>query len=417
MKKNRRGFLKISGLAGLSAAGASILPGCNSGADAGVGADTRDEKVLKKNWSADPEWHKVKYGDWVDPGISDGPGPMDEVLLKNHAPISSIVAEKTFVPKAMFPVIDVNIRNNPEAQKEKSPEEALADWVKTQEEVGVETSVLLTKATGAEFDRLVELYLKPYPDRFQLYCGLETTDMDKLDYPKRAVEELERCYEKGARGIGELSDKGLGMTYNSKLAPDERLHPDDERLDPFWEKAAELKLPVSIHLADHPSAWEKPDVFQERTPIWQRFNRYGKEGLSFEELQAILPRLLKKHPKTNFISCHLANLGHDLGRLGKLMDQHPNLYVDTAARDYELGRQPRAAAKFLTKYPDRVLFGTLSHGMNKTMYQAWWRLLETADDHMEGRIWWRYYGLDLPPSVLESLYYGNARKIMNWEKV
>ena len=33
-------------------------------------------------------------------------------------------------------------------------------------------------------------------------------------------------------------------------------------------------------------------------------------------------------------------------------------FVDISARDYEVGRQPRTAAKFLARYRERVLFGT-----------------------------------------------------------
>ena len=125
--------------------------------------------------------------------------------------------------------------------------------------------------------------------------------------------------------------------------------------------------------------------------------------------------MLAKHPKTTLISCHLGNQGHDLGTLGTALDKYPNLFLDISARDYEVGRTPRAAAKFLTKYPDRVLFGT-DMGRDASMYRAWWRLFETADEFMPSRVWWRYYGLELPSRVLEALYRGNARRLLNWQK-
>jgi predicted TIM-barrel fold metal-dependent hydrolase len=193
------------------------------------------------------------------------------------------------------------------------------------------------------------------------------------------------------------------------------LHPDDSRLDPFWEKCAELKLPVSLHMADHPSCWKPLDVYQERSPDFQHFNRYGKPGLTYEELLAARNRTLEKHPKTNFIACHLANQGNDLPALGKLLDSYSNLYLDISARDYEIGRMPRATLKFFTKYSGRVLFGT-DMGMEKNAYQEWWRLLESEDEFMVGRMWWRYYGLGIPSPVLKSLYQDNARRILNWKK-
>ena len=44
------------------------------------------------------------------------------------------------------------------------------------------------------------------------------------------------------------------------------------------------------------------------------------------------------------------------------------------------------------------------------------RLFETADEFMPSRVWWPYYGLELGAEVLEALYRGNAKRLMNWAK-
>lgn len=363
-----------------------------------------------KDMSSDPEWVKARYGAWGGPGVRAEPGPMDSVALKDYAPKPSLTLPETSVPKARFPAVDVHAH-----LLAKTPEE-VAEWVRTMDEVGIETTVVLTGATGAEFDKLAALYLKAYPTRFQLYCGMDRRDVDKPDYPERTAAELVRCYKQGARGVGEITDKGSGLTRDSNLPRDQRLHPDDPRLDPFWQKCAELKMPINLHIADHPSCWTPLDVYQERTPDYQHFNQYGKDVPSWAELIAMRNRLLQKHSKTTFICCHLGNQGHDLATLSKELDSHPNLYLDISARDYEVGRAPRAAVKFLAKYRNRVLFGT-DMGREKQMYTAWWRLFESGDEFMPGRIWWRYSGLELPAPVLESLYRGNARRILNWAKL
>jgi hypothetical protein len=41
-------------------------------------------------------------------------------------------------------------------------------------------------------------------------------------------------------------------------------------------------------------------------------------------------------------------------------------------------------------------------------------LLETADEFIPGRLWWRYYALELPAPVLQSIYRDNARRVLNW---
>jgi predicted TIM-barrel fold metal-dependent hydrolase len=342
--------------------------------------------------------------------------PMNQILLKDWSPDSSLVVPETCVEKPRFPAIDVHMHVD-----FKTPEE-IARWVRLMDEVGVETTVLLTEAIGEEFDRFVDLYAKPHPGRFQLWCGLDIRDFENPDYPRRAAAELLRCYRRGARGVGELSDKGWGImggmaaTYVDKirkLPRPRRLHLDDPRLDLFWRQCAELKLPVNLHVADHPSAWRPPDNRQERGPSSYRWNQYGADVPSYEELLAARDRLLARHPATRFILCHFSNQGNDFAGLSKVMDRFPGLYLDLSARAYEFGRQPRSAVKFFEKYQDRILFGTDSPP-GKAMYQGWWRVLESADDYIRGPLWWRLYGLDLRAPVLEAIYRGNARRILNW---
>jgi predicted TIM-barrel fold metal-dependent hydrolase len=358
-----------------------------------------------------------KYGVFVQAG------PMDSVLLKDYHPKSSLVVPQTFVEKAKYPVVDAHAHSS--LNKIRTPEDAKS-WVQTMDEVGIETTVAFTDAIGADFDKAAEL-LKPYGNRFLIYCSIDTTNIDAPDYPQRATVELERCYRKGARGVGELTDKGWGLMnatdplnigggkVSKPLPRDRRMHTDDPRLDLFWEKCAELKLPVNLHVADHPSAWQPLGPEQERTPDFQVFSMVGKDVPSYEEILASFDRALARHPHTTFIAAHLGNQGNDLSALAKELDRYPNLYVDISARDYELGREPRFALQFLTRYKDRVMFGT-DMGRDKAMYQGWWRLLETGDEFMPGRQWWRQYGLQLPAPVLNALYRGTAKRVLNWEK-
>lgn len=364
------------------------------------------ESQAKKNWQEDLEWRKAKYGDWGGPGVSCMPGKMDEILLKDYAPKSSVVVQETFIAKAKFPCIDSHVHVVAQTPAE------IDDWLRTMDKVGIEISMVLTGAIGNDFQKLADLFLKAHPGRFQLYCGMDLTNIDKPDYSKRVVEELEKCHEMGACGVGEITDKGYGFTKDPNLPEDKRLHPDDGRLDAFWEKCGELKMPINLHVADHPSCWTPLDVYQERTPDYQHFNLYDKSVLPFSDLIVRRNKTIEKHPETIFVACHLGNQGHDLSSLSAAMDQYPNLFLDTSARDYELGRTPRTSSKFLNKYKERIVFGT-DMGREKSMYQIHWRLLETSDENMPGRVSWRYYGLELPDETLKALYRDTAKKIFN----
>ncbi len=363
-------------------------------------------------WAAPAGEKESEARQTVKYGIRVQAGPMDSLLLKDYAPDSSLVVPVTKLEKARFPVIDVHTHTS--MNNIKTPADVDA-WVRTMDEVGIEKSIVLTSAVGDEFDRQVELYLRKYPDRFQLWCGILTENFDAPDYPQRAVAELERCYRMGARGVGEITDKGWGVEEAGRDLPrNRRLRFDDGRLNALWKRCGELKMPVNIHVADHPSCWQPLGPHQERTPDFQHFNMVGKDVPSYEELLAMRDRMLARHPGTIFIACHLSNQGHDTASLAKVLERYPNLYLDIAARDYELGRQPRTAAAFLSRYRDRILFGT-DMGNAKEMYQRWWRLLETADEFMPGRVWWAHYGLALPPDVLRSLYRETALKVLTWE--
>lgn len=337
-------------------------------------------------------------------------GPMNSILLKDYKPSSSLVVPENHPPTASFPVIDVH--THVYAQ---TPDE-IKQWVETMDRAGIEVTVVLTGAIGERFDELCELYLGAWPGRFQLYCGLLTENIEDAEYPRMAVDELERCYQAGARGVGELVDKGWGFGSNEESNPprDKRLHPNDSRLDPFWEKCAELNIPVNFHIADHPSCWEPLGPEWERTPDFQVFNLYGKDVPSYEELISMRDATLEKHRDTTFILCHLSNLGNNLGRLAGDLERHPNLYLDISARDYEIGRQPKTAGAFLKTHGSRIMFGT-DMGRELEMYQGWWRLLETGDEFIPGRQWWRLYGLELDRNTLEQIYRLTAETVLNRE--
>ncbi len=344
-------------------------------------------------------------------------GPMNKVLLKDYDPRSNLVVPEHHPLKAKFPVIDAHIH-----PRGSSPQDA-AELVKLMDEVGIAQAVLLTGATGERFDKMVDSYLKAYPDRFLLYCGMDThsVDIDAPEFPEKVAAELERCYRKGARGVGEITDKGRGFGVSATVGSGEllprnkRLHVDDRRLDLFWQKCAELHIPVSLHIADHPSAWQPDDEHQERTPDFQQYNQSRLDVPSHAELISRFQALLDRQPKTTFVAVHFSNLGHDLAQLSLMIDRFPNLNVDLSARAYEFGRQPFTAPPFFAKYKDRILYGS-DQEHTAEMWRAWWRVMETRDEFIKGPSWWRLYGLGLPDDVLKAVYHDNAKRILNWTK-
>ena len=130
----------------------------------------------------------------------------DKLLLKDYRPRSIYKVPVTDVQRAKFPIIDMH--SHPYA---KSPAE-VDQWVRLMDEMGIKKTIILTKAYGAEFDSIYQIYAK-YPDRFEVWCGLNYTGYDKADFGPGAAAELERCFKTGAKGVGELGDKGKGLFY------------------------------------------------------------------------------------------------------------------------------------------------------------------------------------------------------------
>ena len=331
----------------------------------------------------------------------------NEILLKNYRPKSLYHTPVTNIKNAKYNIIDMH--SHPYA----IGEEQIAEWVKNMDEVGIEKTIILTYAHGAKFDSIYSLYSK-YSDRFELWCGFDYTGYDKSRYGSEAVKELERCYKEGARGIGELGDKGKGLFYCQPAA--EGMHIDDPRMDILLEKCGELGMPISIHVADPIWMYETMDSTNDglmNAYSWRLDDQ--KDILSSGELLKTLENAVAKHPKTIFIACHLANCSYDLQLIGNLLDKYPNLYADIAARYAETAPVPRYTAKFFNKYQNKLLYGT-DMGFDKDMYRITFRILESEDEHFyeidQFGYHWPLYGLGLNDNVLLKIYRNNAKKII-----
>jgi hypothetical protein len=67
-----------------------------------------------------------------------------------------------------------------------------------------------------------------HPKRFAVWSGIDFTGLRQENFGPEAIAELERCHKSGARGVGELSDKGRGLGATTN-APG--IHVDDARMD------------------------------------------------------------------------------------------------------------------------------------------------------------------------------------------
>ncbi len=345
----------------------------------------------------------------------------DQLLLKDWYPKSIYKIPITNIKKAKFPVTDMHAHNYTHTDSEIKKRSRILDIA------NVTNSVVFVTTTGKKFDSDYAKYSKY--KKFHVFCGIDLTGYLEPGWSKKAVKELNRCVEVGAVGVGELVDKGAGIKSGASIA--RGLHPDDPKMDPIWEECGKLGIPINLHMADPIWMYEPMDNTNDglmRSWTWRvpRENR----AVTHDGLVKIAANTLKRHPNTTFVLAHLVNCVNDLSMLGRMFDEYPNFYVDIGARFSELSTIPRYAAEFLTKYQDRIVYGT-DYGWEVwkpkdpygalepsllEMYRMTFRVLETQDEHFYMTkllgYKWPMYGFGLNDSALKKIYHGNADKIL-----
>jgi len=315
---------------------------------------------------------------------------------------SRLVVSQTRIERFLLPVVDTHSH----AYAERS--EQIAEWVALMDRIGVRESLILTGETGAKFRDLSAKYAGAHPGRFLMGAGMVQDGVESADYGDRLRRGVRDAVAAGAVALGELTDKGRGLVRAGEHA----YFIDDPRFDPLWDEAGRLGIPVFVHIAEPAAFYDAPDGKNElrRSGNWSLYQK-GTPG--FEELLAKFERVLSRHPGTRFVAVHAFNLANDLGRVGALLDRHPNVQVDFAARMWELARQPYSARRFFEKYPTRILFGT-DNDPTFGMYAAHVRQLETEDEWFwpADAEWWRGYGMALQPTTLKRIYVENADALL-----
>ncbi len=343
------------------------------------------------------------------------------MLLKDFHPQSKLVTRTTHVERPRFPVVDAH---NHLAEPfgggwDQKPLSKLLDRL---DEAGVTHYVDLDGGWGEEIlGSHLDYFKNAAPERFQIFGGVEWFRWRKMGgaFPEWAAKRLRIQKERGAQGLKIWKPLGLLVEdHNDKL-----VDVDDERLNPVWETAGELGLPVMIHVADPVAFFDPIDGTNER---WEEIGEHPEWAYTsppyppFMHILNGLRNLVKRHPNTTFIGAHVGCYGENLGWVGQMLDECPNYYIDISARIGELGRQPYTARKFFIQYQDRILFG-LDAGPNLDEYRLSYRFLETDEEYfnyntsevpLQGR--WYVYGLYLPDDVLRKVYSENARKVLHF---
>jgi predicted TIM-barrel fold metal-dependent hydrolase len=220
--------------------------------------------------------------------------------IREYRPKSTLVVPEHLVPRAKFPVIDIHSH-----QPTPIGAQQFDELVASMDPLNLK---VLVNASGVSGDRLVQaiaaIKASRHRDRMVQFTTVTFRDVGP-GFGQRAAQQLEADVKAGALGVGELMKNfGLGV----RKTDGSRLKLDDPELDPIWQTAARLNVPVFIHTADPQEFFQEISLTNER---WLELALYPDRRFpsppnpSFNDLMTERDRLFARNPKTTFVAAHL----------------------------------------------------------------------------------------------------------------
>ena len=237
-------------------------------------------------------------------------------------------------------------------------------------------------------------------------------------FPSEAIKQIDDDFKQGAVAVKIW--KNIGMEI--KDHDGKYIMPDDPKFTPIYQEITKRGKTLMSHVAEPNVAWGPADP---KDPSWSYYQEhpqwYVADKPGFPAKQTILDardHILASNPKLRMVGVHLGSMEKDLDGIGARFDKYPNFAIDTAARMEYLMLTPTDKVRaFLTKYQDRVLYGTdldLVADANaaeslkewqKTYIRDWKFLATDATMDLNGKT---VRGLKLPEFVLRKIYRTNA---------
>lgn len=209
-------------------------------------------------------------------------------------------------------------------------------------DIGVLLPITTQEAHWATISNEAAAYVaNKHPDRFVWFCSVDPRQ-GKHNAKSNLGYIINQYKEMGARGVGELGTQ---------------MYIDNPMVGNLFRYCEELNMPVLIHMAP-----QFGDTY----------------GLVDDGGLPRLEKMLKKHPGLKIIGHSAAfwsEISSDImqgerngypkgkvkeGRLAYLMREYGNLYCDLSAGSgaNAMMRDSEYAAKFITEFSDRILYGT-----------------------------------------------------------
>jgi predicted TIM-barrel fold metal-dependent hydrolase len=262
------------------------------------------------------------------------------------------------------------------------------------------------------------LYFKErYPQQTYLSGALDYRPVlyagaDPVETLARQVLDLKRA---GFNGLKLIEGKPMVR----KLLP---FALDAPAYEGMWAALEQEDFPVVLHVADPDEFWDPVAC-----PDWAKTSGWDYTDGSFpskENLYGEVDHILARHPNLRITLAHFYFMAHDLQRAGRFLDAHPRISFDLtphSAMYQEFSREPAQARAFLTRYADRMIFGTDTDtrvlvrgesGMRFMLDQIYMiRACLEWEDEFFAPSFGNLTGLGLDRPTLEKIYYSNFTRI------
>src|SRR5690554_1493089 len=247
---------------------------------------------------------------------------------------SYLIRELTPITKAAFPAIDAHNHLWGDWQVDKvvniMDETGIMSYCDLTSNIHIEFACGGYTITPGNISDFIENCTKKYPTRFYGFtmAGFVRPSNEPLFddvnlFIEECIQTLREHVASGSKGLKVLKELGL----HHRDSKGELINVDDPRLDPIWEEAANLNIPVLIHQADPAGFFEPLTPENEHYDSLSKYPLWSFSDPKFPRKIELIHRrdnLVKRHPNTIFILPHVANYAENLKYVSRLLDENPN---------------------------------------------------------------------------------------------
>lgn len=269
---------------------------------------------------------------------------------------------------------------------------------------------------------------KKHPGRFFYLTTFRVKGFEEAGWEDSVITYLKQSFANGALGVKVW--KNIGM--DERTSEGKLIDIDDPVFDNILSFVKDQNMPLTGHLGEPRSCWlplEEMVVLGDleyfsKNPKYHMY--LHPDQPPYEHHIETRDHMLEKNPGMVFVGAHLGSLEWSVDELAKRLDTYPDMSFDVAERicyfQYQSVENWQKVYDFIIKYQDRIIYGTDvivseeddPEETKNRAHEIWihdWKYFNTDQEMTSPSIKYKFKGLKLPKSVVDKIYWKNARRI------